>query len=85
MVNLVDTDGTGNISFPEFLKIMEIKSEAENFEVQISEAFRTFDQVGRTQLTGGVTLPWRTGAAASAGRSSPPSCPTWACPSLPPR
>ena len=35
LVNLVDTDGTGNISFPEFLKIMEIKSEAENFEVQI--------------------------------------------------
>ena len=45
MVNMVDMDGTGDISFPEFLQIMAIKSDQENLEMQISEAFRTFDQV----------------------------------------
>ena len=47
MVNMVDMDGTGDISFPEFLQIMAIKSDQENLEMQISEAFRTFDQVRR--------------------------------------
>ena len=45
MVNTVDMDGTGDISFPEFLQIMAIKNDQENLEMQISEAFRTFDQV----------------------------------------
>ena len=45
MVNIVDMDGTGDISFPEFLQIMEIKTDQENLEMQIAEAFRTFDQV----------------------------------------
>ena len=47
MVNMVDMDGTGNISFPEFLEIMAIKTDQENLEMQIAEAFRAFDQVRR--------------------------------------
>ena len=45
MVNIVDMDGTGIINFPEFLKMMCIKVDAENFEDQVREAFLVFDQV----------------------------------------
>merc|ERR1712126_2788 len=39
MVNQVDKDGTGSIDFPEFLMMMSIKSESENAEDEIREAF----------------------------------------------
>ena len=45
MVNQVDMDGTGTINFPEFLKMMCMKVDAENFEDQVREAFLVFDQV----------------------------------------
>ena len=50
MVNVVDMDGTGDISFPEFLRIMEMKTDQENLEMQIAEAFRTFDQVSYIEI-----------------------------------
>ena len=46
MVNVVDLDGTAIIHFPEFLKMMCIKVDADNSEDQIREAFRLFDQDG---------------------------------------
>ena len=48
MVNLVDMDGTGMINFPEFLKMITMKVEADNSEDQIREAFRLFDVVIKT-------------------------------------
>ena len=45
MVNQVDKDGTGSIDFPEFLMMMSIKSESENAEDEIREAFTVFDGV----------------------------------------
>ena len=71
MVNMVDMDGTGDISFPEFLQIMAIKSDQENLEMQISEAFRTFDQVKCANLIIILKniLCRRTGAGLSAVRS----------------
>ena len=50
LVNTVDMDGTGDISFPEFLQIMAIKNDQEILEMQISEAFRTFDQVSSVSV-----------------------------------
>merc|ERR1712117_610412 len=46
MVNQVDKDGTGSIDFPEFLMMMSIKSESENAEDEIREAFTVFDGDG---------------------------------------
>ena len=70
MVNMVDMDGTGDISFPEFLQIMAIKSDQENLEMQISEAFRTFDQGGFYEEQGMFTnVNLRMGAGLSADRS----------------
>merc|ERR1711872_827768 len=48
MVNQVDKDGTGSIDFPEFLMMMSIKSESENAEDEIREAFTVFDGVMKT-------------------------------------
>ena len=70
MVNMVDMDGTGDISFPEFLQIMAIKSDQENLEMQISEAFRTFDQVNcEENHLEHIILCLRMGAGLSADRS----------------
>ena len=70
MVNMVDMDGTGDISFPEFLQIMAIKSDQENLEMQISEAFRTFDQVCLYEEKAIFTdVKLRMGAGLSADRS----------------
>jgi Ca2+-binding EF-hand superfamily protein len=49
MVNLVDMDGTGMINFPEFLKMITMKVEADNSEDQIREAFWLFDVVIKTK------------------------------------
>merc|ERR1711953_751069 len=46
MVNQVDKDGTGMIDFPEFLCMMSLKSESENAEDEIREAFQVFDGDG---------------------------------------
>ena len=45
MVNEVDKDGTGSIDFPEFLTMMRMKSNEENAEEELREAFRVFDGV----------------------------------------
>ena len=45
MVNEVDKDGTGSIDFPEFLSMMGLKSNEENAEEELREAFRVFDGV----------------------------------------
>ena len=45
MVNQVDKDGSGMISFPEFLMMMGNKADYENAEDQIREAFGVFDGV----------------------------------------
>ena len=45
MVNEVDKDGTGSIDFPEFLTMMGLKSNEENAEEELREAFRVFDGV----------------------------------------
>ena len=47
MVNQVDKDGTGSIDFPEFLMMMSLKSDSENAEDEIREAFQVFDGVRR--------------------------------------
>eukprot|EP00092_Neocalanus_flemingeri_P056876 GFUD01067478.1.p1 GENE.GFUD01067478.1~~GFUD01067478.1.p1 ORF type:complete len:150 (-),score=53.36 GFUD01067478.1:94-543(-) len=46
MVNQVDKDGTGSIDFPEFLEMMSLKSDSENAEDEIREAFQVFDGDG---------------------------------------
>eukprot|EP00090_Calanus_glacialis_P003722 TRINITY_DN12747_c0_g1_i1.p1 TRINITY_DN12747_c0_g1~~TRINITY_DN12747_c0_g1_i1.p1 ORF type:complete len:150 (-),score=65.32 TRINITY_DN12747_c0_g1_i1:123-572(-) len=46
MVNQVDKDGTGSIDFPEFLMMMSLKSDSENAEDEIREAFQVFDGDG---------------------------------------
>ena len=45
MINQVDTDGTGSLDFPEFLMMMCLKSDRENAEDEIREAFQVFDGV----------------------------------------
>ena len=45
MVNQVDKDGTGNIDFPEFLSMMNLKYELETAEDEIRSAFQVFDKV----------------------------------------
>ena len=44
-MNEVDKDGTGSIDFPEFLTMMRMKSNEENAEEELREAFRVFDGV----------------------------------------
>merc|ERR1712080_29587 len=46
MVNKVDMDGSGMLSFPEFLTMMGLKAESENAEDEIREAFQVFDGDG---------------------------------------
>ena len=46
-MNQVDKDGTGSIDFPEFLMMMSLKSDSENAEDEIREAFQVFDGVRR--------------------------------------
>ena len=45
MINQVDKDGTGSLDFPEFLMMMCFKSDVENAEDEIREAFQVFDGV----------------------------------------
>merc|ERR1711942_555128 len=45
MINQVDKDGTGSLDFPEFLMMMCLKSDVENAEDEIREAFQVFDGV----------------------------------------
>ena len=45
MINQVDKDGTGSLDFPEFLMMMCLKSDRENAEDEIREAFQVFDGV----------------------------------------
>merc|ERR1711953_929172 len=44
--DMVDQDGTGSIDFPEFLMMMALKSDADNAEDEIREAFQVFDGDG---------------------------------------
>jgi len=46
MINQVDKDGTGSLDFPEFLMMMCLKSDRENAEDEIREAFQVFDGDG---------------------------------------
>jgi len=46
MINQVDKDGTGSLDFPEFLMMMCLKSDKENAEDEIREAFQVFDGNG---------------------------------------
>ncbi|KAL4237939.1 hypothetical protein ACF0H5_002649 [Mactra antiquata] len=46
MVNEVDTDGNGNIDFPEFLTMMAKKMKETDSELEIREAFKVFDKDG---------------------------------------
>ena len=50
LINQVDRDGTGNVDFPEFLAMMCIKTDQEDAEDQIREAFQVFDGVIFTPL-----------------------------------
>merc|ERR1711892_40525 len=45
MINQVDKDGTGSLDFPEFL-VVNLKSDVENAEDEIREAFQVFDGDG---------------------------------------
>ena len=45
MINDVDSDGSGSIDFPEFLKMMAKKISDMEMEDEIREAFRVFDRV----------------------------------------
>ena len=51
MINQVDKDGTGSLDFPEFLMMMFLKSDVENAENEIREAFQVFDGVLSPYLT----------------------------------
>ncbi len=47
MINDVDSDGSGSIDFPEFLKMMAKKISDMEMEDEIREAFRVFDRVSK--------------------------------------
>lgn len=46
MINSIDTDGNGVISFIEFVKLMVSKSRNADSEEELREAFRVFDRNG---------------------------------------
>ena len=46
MINEVDKDGSGVVSFPSFLSVMAKKLSDEEAEDEIREAFKVFDGVG---------------------------------------
>ena len=46
MINTIDTDGNGVISFVEFVKLMVSKSRVADSEEELKEAFRVFDRNG---------------------------------------
>ena len=46
MINEVDKDGSGVVSFPSFLSVMAKKLSDEEAEDAIREAFKVFDGVG---------------------------------------
>ena len=46
MINEVDKDGSGVVSFPSFLYVMAKKLSDEEAEDEIREAFKVFDGVG---------------------------------------
>ena len=46
MINELDKDGTGVVSFPSFLNVMAKKLSDEEAEDEIREAFKVFDGVG---------------------------------------
>ena len=50
MINQVDKDGTGSLDFPEFLMMKCLKSDVENAEDEIREAFQVFDGVTRHMI-----------------------------------
>jgi len=47
MANEVDSDASGSILFPNFLRLMTKKFSENNAEDEIREAFRVFDSVSR--------------------------------------
>ncbi len=47
MINEVDTDCSGSIEFPEFLRMMAHKVSEQQMEVEIRETFRIFDRVSQ--------------------------------------
>ena len=52
----MDKDGTGSLDFPEFLMMMCLKSDVENAEDEIREAFQVFDGVLSPYLTPCLSL-----------------------------
>ena len=51
MINEVDKDGSGVVSFPSFLYVMAKKLSDEEAEDEIREAFKVFDGVGFLVIT----------------------------------
>ena len=52
----MDKDGTGSLDFPEFLMMMCLKSDVENAEDEIREAFQVFDGVLSPYFTPRLSL-----------------------------
>ena len=51
MINEVDSDGNGEIDFPEFLTMMARKMKDTDSEEEIKEAFKVFDKNGDGKIS----------------------------------
>lgn len=51
MMQKVDTDGSGGISFEEFVAMMQLGEVETDFEKEIKEAFKFFDKDGDGEVT----------------------------------
>lgn len=51
MINEVDSDGNGEIDFPEFLTMMARKMKDTDSEEEIREAFKVFDKNGDGKIS----------------------------------
>lgn len=51
MMAKVDTDGSGGISFDEFVAMMQLKEVETDFEREINEAFKFFDKDGDGEVS----------------------------------
>ena len=51
MINEFDTDGSGQIEFPEFCNMMSAKMGDDNDEEMVRLAFRTLDKAGSGEIS----------------------------------